>query len=376
MTETAEEIISVQEAFHEISTLKHPLLKFEIDKLEHIEMIPLFEQVEVIMDSANIIDDYLTQFKNKFKFQPEYLRPYMARSDPTLNSGNIATVLAIKIALSRYAQYEKEKGVKMFPIIGAAALPFRGGITPENVSDFVNEYAGIRTTLLQSAFRYDYPLTVVKQGIKELNTLLPKVEARFVPEDDILMLKKIIEQSEKYYRGTIEGIADVVNNVANYIPKRRERVQHIGLFGYFRGVGKVQLPRAIKFTGALYSLGVPPEVIGTGRAIADLVESGEIEYLEKYYLNLKSDLERVSRYVNKSNLKRLVDRYGSIWEHVYADINAIEKYLGHEVGPVTDVDRSHCAITNVIFDLLDNVFSDDIFKKLIEQAAVLRKSIG
>ena len=42
---------------------------------------------------------------------------------------------------------------------------------------------------------------------------------------------------------------------------------HVGLFGYGRslgGVGGVTLPRAIGFTASLYSIGVPPELLGLG----------------------------------------------------------------------------------------------------------------
>lgn len=380
MTETPEEIIAVQQAFHELTTLKHPLLKFEIDTLDQIQMIPLFEQVDVIMNSDKVLKTYIEQFKKEFNFTPEYMRPYVARSDPTLNSGNIATVLAIKIALSRYAQFEKKHGIHMYPIIGAAALPFRGGITPEHIESFVHEYAGIKTTLLQSAFRYDYPLTQVKKAIKQLHTLLPKSQARHVPDEDIPLLQEIISLSQTYYRNTIEGMAEKINEIAQYVPQRRERVQHIGLFGYFRGVGKVQLPRAIKFTASLYSIGVPPEIIGTGRAIAALSQQGRCELLERYYLNLRADLERVSVYINKKNIKKLAETQGGVWSDVAKDVQEIERYLGHEVGPQTDDEHAHQGITQIIFEIMDGVVpkvrTGRYLSLLIEEAGILRKSMG
>ena len=112
MTTSAEEMIAVQEAFRELTSLKHPLLKLD-SELKHIELIPLFEDIETIANSHNILKKYLAYHKEKFGFEPEYMRPYVARSDPALNAGIVPTVLAIKIALSHYADLEKEVGIPM-----------------------------------------------------------------------------------------------------------------------------------------------------------------------------------------------------------------------------------------------------------------------
>ncbi len=372
MTENAQEIIAVQEAFRELSGLKHPLLKMSTS-LRQVEIIPLFEQNEVIMDSDNIVNEYIEYYKKAFGGVPEYIRPYVARSDPALNAGIVPTVLAIKIALSRYKKLAEKTGIQMYPIIGSASLPFRGGLTPYSVKQFVNEYKGIKTALLQSAFRYDYPLEDVRSAIKELEETLQKTEAVIIPEDEELALKEIIGEFSRAYASVIEGLAPVINQVAGVLPKRRERVQHTGLFGYSRGVGKVRLPRAIGFTAALYSVGAPPEIIGTGRALHEMSASPEkIALLEKYFISFKSEMERASKFVHKKALLQLAKK-DSAWKAVLDDIRGLEEYLGHPLEPDTGDEQRHYGVVTAIHEQLEH---HSISPADIEEAAKLRRSLG
>ncbi len=375
MTSSAEEMISIQDAFDQMSALDHPLYKMELKKGQPVELIPLFEEVTILTSSAQILEKYLKLYKKSFGTLPTYLRPYIARSDPALNSGLVPTILAIKIALSDYAQFEKKFKIPLFPIIGSASLPFRGGLTPHNVKEFTNEYQGVRTTLLQSGFRYDYEKEDVIKAVQQLEKILPQSKARIITDKDRTDLLKIIHNVEPFYKTTIEGIADTINEVAKFLPKRRERVQHTGLFGYSRGVGDVKLPRAIGFTAALYSIGTPPELIGTGRALQYIHEQKLWKLFESTYLNYKSDLTRAGRYLNKDNLKRLV-KTSTQWQAIAEDVKLIEKYLGITLGPVTGDEKKHLRITSKIFKQLSEHKMNTETKELIVEGALLRKSVG
>ena len=54
LTETAEEILDIQEAFRKLVSLEHRLLKME-ESIKHIEIIPLFEQVRKLLDSQDLL---------------------------------------------------------------------------------------------------------------------------------------------------------------------------------------------------------------------------------------------------------------------------------------------------------------------------------
>ena len=179
---------------------------------------------------------------------------------------------------------------------------------------------------------------------------------------------------EAPYRKTIEsdGFAALVNAVASDLPRRRERVQHTGLFGYSRGVGRVHLPRAIAYTGALYSLGVPPELIGTGRGVKAIIKAGFGETFERFYPMFRYDITRASRFLHKGVLGRLA-RESAVWHGVEDDVSALEEYLGVEFGPQTSEEHEHARLVQVA----DRVRVDGRRDaELYELLALIRKSIG
>jgi phosphoenolpyruvate carboxylase len=373
MTESAEEMIEIQEAFQELSGLKHRLFRFNQATIKHVEMIPLFEEIHTIMDSDKILARYLDLHKWRFGYMPSYMRPYIARSDPALNSGLVSTILAMKVALSNYQALAKAYDIELHPIVGTGSLPFRGGLAPNSIKEFVEEYQGIRTALVQSAFRYDYDKPEVIKAIQQLHAELPFTKAQKVsaPEKEAIM--RVVAAFEPAYKTTIEEIADVINTVASQIPKRRERVQHVGLFGYSRGVGGVKLPRAIGFTAALYSLGVPPELIGAGRGLRTIrSDAAAMAALEKFYVHFKTDLKKAGRFLNKSVLKQLA-KISPAWQEVVTDVREIERYLGEELGPQTENDEKHYQLSSKLYKAM---VAQKPFKDLIEKSAHLRKSMG
>lgn len=372
MTASAEGILEIQVAYKEIHALTHPM--YRLEKILTIpRVIPLFEDVETIINSDIIIEKYVLLYIKEFGKKPAEIRPYVARSDPALNFGMVPTVFAIKIALSRYEKLQKKLKIPFYPVIGAAVLPFRGGIDPLRIKKFADEYRGIRTTTIQSAFRYDFDKKDVIKAVKYLEKTLPTQKSVIIPAKDEKILEDLIPFFEKNYRETIEKIAPLINKTASFLPRRRERVQHVGLFGYSRGVGKVKLPRAIGFTGALYSIGVPPEFIGTGRGLKKANQLGQLEIVRKYYKYIAEDLDQAGKYLNLENLE-ILGKKSPVWKKILEDVKAIEEVLEIKLGPQTKAEIEHKKLTGKILDKLDS--GDIELTTLITKAAILRKSLG
>lgn len=371
MTESAAQLIHVQETFAHLAKVKHRLFGNGNTDFKHIEVIPLVEGVENMVAIRRLLTQYAAQHQKKFRKKPAYLRVFIARSDPALISGIIAAVLGNKIALSEMTTWSERAGIPVYPIVGTGSLPFRGSCSPDAVGTFLDEYRGVRTVTIQSAFRYDYPLEQVKAAIETFQTELPKAQATVFSKRKRDVLLAIIRRSEKHYRQSVQSIAEDMYSIAEHIPKRRERRLHIGLLGYSRLIGKKEFPRAITFTAAMYSLGVPPELIGTGRTLRSL-KGQERAIFHEAYRHVAEDMVRAGAFVNKENLAMLAAK-SRAWKQIQQDIAFIESYVGEELGPKTTEAFLHRNRTSDIFFLRK---AGEDFGEAILRAGRLRKSLG
>ncbi len=347
MTDQASDIIKLQSTFRQLAEFKCRLFGDQ-SCFNHLNILPLIENIEGLLNCRKLLEDYLKLYRRKFKTKPPYLRLHIARSDPALNAGLVPAVVAGKIALGEYHRFGRDHGIKIFPAIGVGTLPFRGSLAPDRINDFLKEYPGMRTVYVQSAFRYDFKLNQVKAAIKKLNDRLPKTAIKIYTAKEINQAEQICHIFTPFYKKTVESLAGTINQLAADVPGRRERKLHIGLFGYSRGIGKKRLPRAIPFTAVLYSLGIPPELIGTGRGLQQ-AQKNNLE-LEKFYHNFKKDLVLAGRFLNRKNLEELAKKNKS-WRTVNQDVALIENILKIKLGPQSPADFRHRQITSKVLRL-------------------------
>ncbi|MCK9579271.1 MAG: phosphoenolpyruvate carboxylase [Methanoregula sp.] len=308
-----------------------------------INVIPLFEDKESMLESHMTVHRYMRD-KNL-----SYQRVFLARSDPAMNYGLVSAVLLNKIALKNLHALQQKNNIPIYPIIGVGSAPFRGNLRPDTVDRTVREYPSVHTFTLQSAFKYDYPLDAVKAAIRQL-------EEREVaaPQDvDEPRCREIIEKYTRAYIRELLPLSDIINKVAAFIPGRRKRKLHIGLFGYSRNTGGISLPRAITFTAALYSIGIPPELLGLSA-----LDDADLASLREMYVNFDQDIVDAQQYLNPDSpylaphIKKAADRVASC-----------------------TINEEHQRISGEIIRALDKNRTQDLTSDIL-QAAAIRKFLG
>ncbi len=248
---------------------------------ESIDVIPLFEDKDSMLASADILREYL---KDK---EASYARVFLARSDPAVNYGLIAAVLLNVIALSRLHSFGQKQGIAVYPILGVGSVPFRGHARPGAIEHILDTYPSVATFTIQSSFKYDYPTNEVIRAIAQLNAHTPSVPRAC---DEPLLLG-VVEAYIKRYQQELGPLIPHIQELAPHIPRRRKRKMHIGLFGYSRQMNGHALPRAIPFVASLYSLGVPPEILGLSSLSLE-----DIQNIERVYPSFRFDIQQAARY--------------------------------------------------------------------------------
>ncbi|MFH0737909.1 MAG: phosphoenolpyruvate carboxylase [Candidatus Micrarchaeota archaeon] len=282
---------------------------------EDINIIPLFENLESICGCDAIVSKYLAGKKNM-----EYQRVFLARSDPALNYGSTSAVLLSKIALQKLNALEEKSSVRIYPIIGVGGAPFRGNFTPLNVSNCGDEYPSVQTYTVQSSFKYDHPFRDVANAVDMLNHAHRRPALLIDEKKAMSFVKKICAE----YESQLREMADMINGISVFVPGRRARKLHVGLFGYSRQPLKgLKLPRAIKFCASFYSIGIPPELLG----LSALSEK-EFDELHSLYVKMDEDLAASTKFLNRANLARMPARVRKGMEKVleWLDVEPDEEY--------------------------------------------------
>jgi phosphoenolpyruvate carboxylase len=331
MTRTTEELIRCEERANSLFSILERELNIP-RKDKKLRIIPLFEGVSELLSTSDILTRYVAAAKVK-----DYTRIFLGASETALLHGHPASVLSCKVALSDCARTAKEMGVDIYPILGGGALPFRGHICLENVENFLKEYGGTRTYTIQSGMRYDHGAGRTMELTERIGATPPKEAREFSSEERKKIIASIMIFTKNYLQELSE-IADRVRAIAQFVPDQRERILGSEEVPYYRELRDIQglassfpdenlsqvveqldadkfkrLPRVIKFAAALYTCGLPPELIGTGSALKEIKEVQGQEWLDHLLQevnpSLLSDVEWATKYYEQDFLitKRIAE---------------------------------------------------------------------
>lgn len=352
MCESAQDIIKVYHRIKSVIELGNKNFSIKLDE-NSIGIIPLFEDVCTLVNVDKLLNEYINEL-DKEGYRPKYIRYMIGRSDSALSYGIISSVLSVVLSLFKTKKLSEETGINIYPIMGCGTLPFRGHLTYENIENFLTTYSGVKTLTIQSAIRYDHSIDKTKKLIKFINENISKYNREDYSDEDIELITNMMGIATKHYLKSFMNIIDTASNVAVLIPKNRDRLaaskkglsysrEFVDLNRFAELIKdndikkellnintniNTSIPRAITFTAAMYTIGMPPELIGTGKALNEIKERfGQegIDKLIRFYPQLKKDISFALRYANPTILKRFVS--DDVRQDFKQEISLINKVL-------------------------------------------------
>lgn len=328
------ELLMLRQRIADIFELAHKEFGLERDP-NALQVVPLVEGVPQMLNFHILYQEYFQQSRAR-GFTNERLRFMAGRSDSALSCGLVPSVLAVKLLLARAYRLAEKLDIEAAPILGGGSLPFRGHVTLANVDQVIQDFGGVRTITIQSGLRYDHDREDVAKLVNRLKEDLPRAKPLVYEAGEEQFLQDAIVIFYEEYFKVLRPVIDRVAALSDVLPQQRDRLTRRGPMGYARtltspeeltefasirevkrGLSKLPgadfegAPRAITFTGALYSVGLPPELLGTGRGLAEIEKvlgKGSVGRLLAYYPGLPGDLTEAARFLHLNVAERFFPR--------------------------------------------------------------------
>ncbi|MEM1620206.1 MAG: phosphoenolpyruvate carboxylase [Fervidicoccaceae archaeon] len=254
MVEDVSQMLMVQRILDKKAKIVEEELGIDVGR---VELLPLIEDATYHLK----IDKMLREFYERIGLLPDeerWTRVFLGISDSAVRHGHVASSLALRMALASIRSM-REEGYDVRPIVGSGSPPFRGAMNnPALVEREVEHYRGYFTVTVQSAARYDLPFdsySTLKKILIESSRREPRPLQS--SEEEIAQLAN---EASSLYRSRVARLIERVNQISSIIPGTRERVLWRTYGRTLRcDDGRVHwVPRAIVYTAAFYTAGLPP----------------------------------------------------------------------------------------------------------------------
>lgn len=380
MSESPYELIALQRRIVRVQRLAEEELG--LSNVRPLMVVPLIEDVVKHFHVDKLIEGFHSMAHKECGVLYDHYRVLLGKSDAALHYGHLASSISIVIALSKLYRWSRNNGVRVYPILGVGKPPFRGHLAPESIDAFIEQYSGYYTITIQSALRYDTPRQDYVKVLKVLRSNVGRKPLVLGTEEEQVLIEAA-RLATRAYLDLLIRVAEQVGIVSRYIPRRRDRVPTeqygrnivapLAFSSYTKSAPReLVLPRAIKFTASLYTMGIPPALMGLGRGLRMIErELGDhaLELIIKTLPMLRIDAGFELRFFHPTIARSYVGE--KALKLILSDVEEVQELLGVSAESVEEYEK-------LLIEAHKHIVTGDAEKAvgLIEKAASIRGALG
>ncbi|MBS7288013.1 MAG: phosphoenolpyruvate carboxylase [Candidatus Freyarchaeota archaeon] len=372
-------------------------------EVKDLHFIPSLEDLNSLLGAADIVSSYLDVRSTMLPQESERLRVYLARDAVSAKFGMVSSALALRLALSKLRSAAESLSIPIYPILECGPLPLRGNLNYESKDLFLKMYGGAATVAVPPSIVYDFGGKRILELIKFLKDELQGESLPQFSEEEEAQIKELMAVFACEYARTISKVADILERLSPLIPERREATINVGLRITLKElepleVGWVNLdldpfmiPSPVKYAALMYSFGVPPELVGVGRALSLLERRrrGIADLLFDFYPSLEADISSAWRYLCLDAARKIFP------EQFMADIAEDVKLIKEILSPKEEYSASHKALSMMVSEyaalksipekslrdsevkeFIRNEKLEEAVRQIILQAGRIRRALG
>ena len=358
MTENIRDAIRIQQRLLKLEKLLGEEIGYSSQ--HYLIVIPLIETVERQIHADAVAEAFHRALIKEATLFIDTMRIFLGKSDSALHSGHIASSLSLKIAINKLFRWSEEKFINVKIILGMGKPPFRGHLALHNIDTWIENWKSYSTVTIQSALRYD---TDYSKYIEIIEKLLNNVDTKpnLLDVDTERALIKIILQTTPVYRRNLINIVKGLKELFNTIPSMRERIAYQK---YGRNIERIVVPRAIRFTAACYTAGIPPTLLDIESLVK--MSSKDLDIILSAYPGILKDLMYDISFFNPEIASKYIPI--DIVKTIERSINALKRDLGIE-GNV-NIDEEYWKYASIIANKIHKHIDEEIVSLIVKLAKI------
>ncbi len=304
------------------------------NRQEEFLLIPVFQDIQDVFNATHIMENLIMGSEREGIYLNK-MRIAFNLAEIAIKSSFVPAYLATKIALKNVKAFQEDSDYHFSIMLMGGSLPYRGNLSSDNMDYLKQSLPNVETYIMPATFIYNNTADKAAETISLILDSEPSEEVEYFELDEVIEMKKISLIFEYHYRKDLYDAFKDTLKLSEYVPTLRSRYLHLKertypVTGRYKEYSNIfsedYLQNYIKeiqaldeydirinstvFATTMYTIGLPPEILGAGKAFRCLRkymgEEGLSKLLKEYFPGIISYYNKILEFSHPEISRDLV----------------------------------------------------------------------